>query len=95
MKDRNQQRPEITYPCQWGFKVIGMNEEAVREAIKDCLGCSLKPDSGERPYELGFSRNSDSGKYVSLTLDLEVLDEQERNTLYRALADHPEIKMVI
>ena len=93
--DVQKERPEITYPCPWGFKVIGLQEEAVREAIKECLGDCLNRESGDRPYEVGFSRSSGSGKYVSITLNLEVQDEEERNALFRALADHPEIRMVI
>ena len=89
------QRPEIKYPCPWGFKVIGLREDAVRSAIQDCLQRCLNSASGDRPFEVGFSRSSNSGKYVSLTLNLEVLDENERNALFKGLSEHSDIKMVI
>ena len=95
MSDIQGGKPVIIYPCQWGFKVIGMAEDAVRAAVKDCLAECLNQETGDRAYELGFSRSSGEGKYVSLTLNLEVQDELERDTLFRALADRPEIRLVI
>ena len=95
MADRQNDKPQISYPCQWGFKIIGTDEEAVREAVKACLAGCFNRDSGDRPYQLEFSRASGKGKYVSLTLTLEVRHEQERNNLFRALTDRPEIRLVI
>jgi putative lipoic acid-binding regulatory protein len=88
-------KPEITYPCRWGYKVIGIEESSLRLAIETCLAECFADESPCRPYELGFSRVSDKGKYVSLSLSLQVQDEVERNALFRALADRPEIRMVI
>ena len=90
-----QQRPEITYPCPWSFKVIGTDEEDVRRAVKITLAVCLDRNSGEREYELGLSRRSGQGNYVSLNLTLEVLSESERDALFSGLADCPEIRMVI
>ena len=95
MVDLNGQKPHIDYPCQWAFKIIGTDEESMRVAVKDCLAMSLNKGTGERPYELGFSRRSNEGKYVSLVLDIEVEDEDERNALFKALTDRPEIRLVI
>lgn len=89
------QRPQIEYPCQWGFKIIGNDEQSVREGIRECLRECLEPEQPERPVQIGGGRTSSGGKYVSVSLSLEVRDEQERNTLFRALADRPEVKMVI
>lgn len=88
------QKPDITYPCPWGFKVIGLREEALREAVGTCLAGCL--GTGEaRPHTLDFSRTSAQGKYVSLVLGLEVRSEQERDALFGALAAHPDIRLVI
>lgn len=95
MVDLNGQKPHIDYPCQWAFKIIGTDEVSVRAAVKDCLAESLNEGTGERPYELGFSRTSKEGKYVSLVLDIEIQDEKERNGLFKALTDRPEVRMVI
>jgi putative lipoic acid-binding regulatory protein len=88
-------QPEIQYPCPWSYKVIGTDEEDVRRAVKITLAVCLDPDSGDRPYELGLSRQSRHGSYVSLNLTLEVRSEAERNALFAGLADCPEVRMVI
>ena len=93
MNNANNQKPKIEYPCQWGFKVIGTDEETVHVAIRNCLSECL--DEDDRPVDIGGSRVSGGGKYVSVGLTVEVLNEEERNIIFQALADRPEIKMVI
>ena len=89
------QRPEITYPTPWSFKVIGSDEQDLRRAVKITLAVCLDQDSGDRAYELGLSRTSTQGSYVSLGLTLTVLSEAERDAVFTGLADCPEIRMVI
>jgi len=95
MSDPKNQKPKIDYPCQWGFKVIGNDEETVHQAIRECMNDCLEKDEAQRPVEIGTSRKSGGGKYVSVGLTVEVMDENERNIIFQALADRPEIKMVI
>lgn len=89
------QRPEITYPTPWSFKVIGSDEQDLRRAVKITLAVCLDQNSGDRDYELGLSRTSTRGGYVSLGLTLTVLSEAERDAVFTGLADCPEIRMVI
>jgi putative lipoic acid-binding regulatory protein len=99
MSQPDNQKPKIEYPCQWGFKVIGNDEATVRTAIGQCLEeCVLEFEGSkakDRPVQFGDSRSSGGGKYVSLGLTVEVKTEDERNTIFRALADRPEVKMVL
>lgn len=95
MTDESQGKPIIEYPCPWDYKIIGTSERALREAVHACLERFLNGDSGEREFELGMSRTSDGGKYVSLNLNLMVMDEAERNGIFASLAGHPEIRIVI
>jgi len=89
-------KPNIKYPCPWGFKVIGPEENRVRAAVQACLDSCLDRSAGEeRAFNLEFSRSSGQGKYVSLTLSLRIQSERERDSLFRALAARPEIVMVI
>jgi len=55
----------------------------------------LNPNSGDREFELGMSRTSKGGKYISLSLNLTVKDEAERDAIFKALTNRPEIVMVI
>ena len=95
MPEGNIQKPLVEYPCLWGYKVIGPDEEAMRAAVKKCLEECLRDNTGDRGFELGQSRTSKGGKYVSLSLNLTVQDEAERNAVFAALSGRPEILMVI
>ena len=88
-------KPAITYPCPWTYKVVGTDEDDLRRAVKVMLEVCLDTGSGERGFELGVSRTSSGGRYVSLKLTLEITSEQERNALYAGLKDCPEVKMVL
>ncbi len=99
MSDPNKQKPTIEYPCQWGFKVIGNDEETLRTAISECLEECIRGFDGEqaqdRPVQFGDSRTSGAGKYISVGLTVEVMTEDERNIIFCSLADRPEVKMVL
>ncbi len=95
MPEKEKGKPVVEYPCLWGYKVIGLDEDAMREAVKLCLDSCLNENSGDREFELGMSRTSAKGKYVSLSLNLNVQDESERNAVFEALTNRPEIVMVI
>ena len=95
MPEMEKGKPVVEYPCLWGYKVIGPDEDAMRSAVKLCLEHCLNENSGDREFELGHSRTSKSGKYVSLSLNLNVQDESERDAVFEALTKRPEIVMVI
>jgi len=95
MSAADQQKPVVEYPCAWGYKIIGPDEEAMQIAVRECLDRHLTRDSGDREFELDQSRTSKGGKYVSLSLNLTVQDQAERDALFAALADRPEILVVI
>ena len=77
----------IDYPCQWSYRVIGRDREAVREAIEVVL-------SG-REFLLYYARGSRCGKYHSWNIDLVVRDEEERNTLFAMFKEHPAVRVVL
>jgi len=95
MPQENLPKPEIEYPCPWDFKIIGTDEDALRVAVADCLKRALSVAPGQREFELSASRSSVGGKYVSLRLNLMVMDEAERNGVFHSLAEHAEIRMVL
>ena len=95
MSATNDQKPVVEYPCLWGYKVIGPDEENMRHAVKLCLDECLQENTGDREFELGQSRTSKGGKYVSLSLNLTVNDETERDAIFAALSARTEILMVI
>ena len=80
-------KPEIKYPCEWDYAVIGADEGLLRGAIAEVFcgkECSVE-----------FSKKSKEGKYTSLLVKAKVASEDERNKLSALLGKHPAIKMVL
>lgn len=81
------QKPEINYPCSWSYKVIAQKKEHIECVVEDiCIS---------KEYELKYSNNSKSGKYVSMSFTTTVTSEQERVEIFNRLQQHEDIKMVL
>ena len=91
----SQQKPEIEFPCRWGYKVIGPDQEAVAEAARECVGVCLGTELETRDMKLDLSRKSAGGKYVSWSLGLRIDSLAERDELFASLSGHADITMVI
>ena len=85
--DSNSRRPNIEYPVNWGYKVIGENVDKLIAAIEE----SVKGFE----YEITPSNISTGGKYYSLNLNVLVESEVIRDLIFQKLEEHPHIKMVI
>ncbi len=80
-------KPEIEYPCQWSYKIIGSDSLAITNKISEILD--------NRDYNLNLSNHSRTGKFVSFNCSLEVASESERNEIFQQLQQIPTVKMVI
>ncbi len=80
-------RPEIDYPCEWEYRIIGSDEENMRRAVVEIIKA--------KQHTLSFSNISKAGKYISLALETIVVTEEERNGIYVSLRKHRAIKSVI
>ena len=77
--------PEIDYPCEWNFKLVGRSEEDLRAAVDEVV-----------PGSFSFvpSRASKTGKYLSFELSFTVHDDEERRGIGQRLHDHPAVLFV-
>lgn len=75
------QTPEITYPCEWPFKLIGPDEVALRKAVTEVLADRVHTIIGVTP--------SRKGRYKSLRVEVVVFDEAERKEVGDAFHAHP------
>ncbi len=82
-----QKKPEIIYPCSWQYKLIGMNKDAIQQAILEIIA--------DHNHTITHSNTSSSGKYISLNLELEVLSEKHRDGFFFKFREHAHIKFVI
>ncbi len=80
-------RPEIEYPCEWVYKVIGKNVEGLIAAIEKA---SLNLN-----YEITPSNISKNGNYFSLNLKMTVPSETVRDLVYQKLNNDPEVIIVL
>ena len=80
-------KPVLEYPCRWLYKVIGDEREELERAALEIIG--------NRPCTISLSNSSRTGKYHCLDIEVEVMDDENRNTIYQALKSHPQVKMVL
>lgn len=81
------EKPEISYPCTWVYKVIGEDHTLLRDII--VAACSPLPVTVSR------SHSSSKGKYHSLNAELLVPDENSRLQIYESLKNNPAVKIVL
>ena len=72
----------ISYPTVYAFKVMGKQEhgfsEYIRQLFRRLMGTDISQDSiAQQP--------SSRGKYVSLTVSVYLLSEEQRKAIYEAL----------
>ncbi len=87
MQSLDGRKPEIQYPSNWTYQVIGLDENELRRAVFEVLG--------DARHELKPGNASKGGKYVSLGLETQVVDEAHRLRIFQQLASHPSIRFVI
>ncbi len=80
-------KPDIAYPCPWGYKVIGSDVDRLRSAIAEVIQ--------ELPHTITPSHSSLTGKYLCLDVEIVVSSEECRLEIYESLRRHPAIKIVL
>ena len=85
--NKDKDAPQIEYPCEWKYKIIGEDLENMLNTIDDVIE-GLEAD-------LSPSNISTKGKYYSLNLKVYVKSEEQRNSIYHSLKLCPSIKIVL
>jgi uncharacterized protein len=80
-------RPEIEYPCIWTYKVIGTDQDLLKEVIVEA--CS------PHAVLITHSHTSAKGKYHSVNAELVVPDETVRLRIYAVLQSSSAVKLVL
>lgn len=82
----NEKRPQIEYPCEWSYRIIGDDIKKMVEAVENAV-LNLE-------YDLQASNISNKGNYFSINLKVMVENEVVRDLVYEKLTKHKNIKMV-
>ena len=85
--DSNSKKPNIEYPCDWHYKVIGTDTDEMIKAIE----LAVKG----LDYKITSSNISSKGNYFSLNLKVFVTSEVLRDIIFAKLKDNEFIKMVL
>lgn len=80
-------KPNIEYPCNWDYKIIGTDVDEIIKAIE------LIADGME--YEISSSKVSSNGNYFSLNLKVFVTSEVIRDIIFSKLVTNEFVKMVL
>jgi uncharacterized protein len=81
----------IEFPCSFPIKVMGIAEPDFSEQIVAVVH-QMKPDFDTSTIE---KRPSKTGKYMGLTVYVNVNHQQELDAIYLALTHHPLVKVVL
>jgi putative lipoic acid-binding regulatory protein len=85
--DSNSERPELNYPCEWIYKVIGKDVNKLIAAIEQ--------SSLELEYEITPSNISKKENYISLNFKVTVPSEAARDIIYQKLNNNKDVIMVL
>lgn len=78
---------ELTYPCNWNYKVI----------VEAHIDISMVTSSvlGEREHSVKKTNNSKTGKYQSHNVSLLVHNDDDRHTIFEMFKKEQHVKMVL
>ncbi|MCB9913714.1 MAG: DUF493 domain-containing protein [Planctomycetes bacterium] len=78
---------ELRYPRRWEFRVIGRDTGDLLGAVREVLG--------SRDHDLAPGHDSAKGTFHSLSVELWVRDQEDRDALFGALRDHAAVVYVL
>ena len=85
--DFDGQRARIDYPAHWEYRLIGADEAQLRAVVEQVVGAVEHRIAGARP--------SSGGKWISLAVEVFVLDEAQRDAFFQAMAAHEHVRFLL
>jgi uncharacterized protein len=75
-------KPLVTYPTDYSFKVMGLQEHGFREHVRQLFKRAL---AMEVPLDSISEQPSAKGKYLSVTVTVYLISEEQRVAVYSHL----------
>lgn len=85
--DSNSKKPNIDYPCDWHYKVIGTDLDKMLQVIEHAVD--------GMDYNITPSNVSSKGNYFSVNLKVHVTSEVIRDIIFAELKASEFVKMVL
>ena len=90
LNDETPEKPEINYPTDWGFKIIGKDKDALEKCIKEIMKIE-----GDKKHTCTIGNQSKTGKFTTYNAFCIVENEEERKRIFKYFEDHGDVNMVI
>jgi len=90
LNDETPEKPEINYPTDWGFKIIGKDKDALEKCIKEIMKIE-----GDKKHTCTIGNQSKTGKFTTYNASCIVENEEERNRIFKYFEEHDDVNMVI
>ena len=87
LDNQTAEKPTITYPTNWGFKLIGRDKENLKACIKEVMG--------DKEHLCSLGNASKTGKFHSYNASCTVENQEERDRLFKCFQSHDDVEMVI
>ncbi|MCB4746392.1 MAG: DUF493 domain-containing protein [Sulfurovum sp.] len=85
--NNTQDKPVITYPTNWRFKIIGRDKKKLEACIEEVMG--------GREHCNSLGNTSQTGKFTTYNTSCIVESKEERDRLFESFQSHKDVKMVI
>ena len=90
LDNQTAEKPTINYPTNWGFKIIGRDQKALEQCIKEIM----KMENNKK-HLCSIGNRSKTGKFTTYNASCIVESEEERNRIFKYFEDHNDVDMVI
>ncbi len=80
-------RPQLEYPCEWGYRVIAGQESHIRLAVHQAFG--------GHSVRMGEVRRSSGGRWCSVSVDTTVDNNEQRQEFFEKLRRCAGIRLVL
>ncbi|MFN4104302.1 MAG: YbeD family protein [Tepidimonas sp.] len=84
-------QPLLQFPCRFPIKVMGAHVDGFVSAVAH-VARQFDPDFDEASVEQRVSRG---GRYLGLTITVQVTSREQLDELYRTLTTHPMVRVVL
>jgi putative lipoic acid-binding regulatory protein len=81
------EKPIIKYPCKWSYRIIGQDEQLLRNAVLNVVA--------DKKHQLSYANESSGGKYKSLNLEITVQSEKEKLEIFDKIKSNKNVKFVL
>ena len=85
------QKTLIEFPCYFPIKIIGNNSSTFLEEVRQITGTHF-PNFKQDTLTYKISKDAN---YIAITVTVFAENQRMLDAFYRAITEHPEIKMVL